>query len=238
MILNLIRRLSLLWRRFTPLEEFLLGVLQQHLPEGPKQINQGRIDLINHVVRYLQWTDIQFYQMRKGKAVVDEGPLFPCRSKQQIVLAEIRFSPAGTAKVWTSRIYAVCGHMFSIVTSPSPKPISFSSPFTLKGVQLVDDPMQELPATLMERRRKRLPPDFEELAGQSIPGWDVFQSSQVYSVALDEGEYLLLAERGGHAAFLGVRMEGKSNDVWLLSHDDRKTRKAGATLKEALAKWR
>ena len=182
----------------------------------------------------LRWTDIQFYQMRKGKAVVGEGPLFPCRSKQEIVLAEIRFSPAGTTKVWTSRIYAVCGHMSSIVTSPSPKPISFSSRFTLKGVELVDDPMQELPATLLDRLRKRLPPDFEELAGQSIAGWDVFQSSQVYSVAWDDGEYLLLAERGGHAAFLGVRIKGRSNDVWFLSHDDPKPKKAGATLNEAL----
>jgi len=238
MILNLIRLVSLLWRRFTPLEEFLLGVLQQHLPEGPRRINQRRIDLINHVVRYLRWTDIQFYQMRKGKAVVDEGPLFPCRSNQEIVLAEIRFCPAGTPKVWTSRIYAVCGHMSSIVTTPSPKPISFSSPFTLKGVKLVDDPMQELPATMLERLRERLPSDFEQLAGQSIAGWDVFQPSQVYSVALDDGEYLLLAECGGRAAFLGVRMKGKSKDVWFLSHDDAEPKKAGATLNEALAKWR
>lgn len=238
MLLNRIRMVSLLWRRFTPLEEFLLGVLQQHLPEGPRRINHRRIDLINHVVRFFGWTDIGFYEMRKGKAVVDEGPLFPCRSKQEIVLAEIRFSPAGTPKVWTSRICAVCGHMSRIATSPSPKPISFSVPFMLKGVELVDDPMQEWPATLFERLRQRLPSDFEEFAGQSIAGWDVFRSSQVYDVALDDGEYLLLAERGGSAAFLGVRMKGKSSDVWLLSHDDTRPKKAGATLNEALAKWR
>lgn len=182
------RKVSLLWRRFTPLEEFLLGVLQQQLAEEPRRINQRRIDLINRVIRPLRWTEIMFYQMRNGKAVVGEEPMFLCRSHQEIILAEIRFSPELTTELWTSKIYAVRGHMFSIVTRPSPKPISFSGSFTLKGVQLVDDPMQEFPPTLLqrlhERLRERLPQDFDELEGQAISGWNVFKSSQIYSLVV------------------------------------------------------
>jgi hypothetical protein len=47
--MSTLKRISLLWRRFTPLEHFLLGVLQE-LPGEIRQMNQRRIDLTNRVI--------------------------------------------------------------------------------------------------------------------------------------------------------------------------------------------
>ena len=234
MIMNQIRRISLLWRRFTPLEEFLLGVLQRELPEKPRQINQRRIDLINRVSRPLKWTEIMFYQMRNGKSVRDEESMFLYRSHEEIILAEIKFSPALTSQVYKSEIYAVSGLMFSIVTRPSPKLISFCREYTLKGVKLVDDPMVEFPPTLLERLRKRLPPDYDDLAGQSLSRWRVFDPSDIYRVPLENADYILFAEsEDGSAEFLGVRVSGKSSEVYYLPHDG-KPEKVATTLRKAI----
>ena len=234
MILNQIRKSSLLWRRFTPLEEFLLGILQRELPEKPRRINQRRIDLINRVSRCLKWTEIMFYQMRDGKPVRDEEAMFPCRSHEEIILAEIKFSPARISKVYKSEIYGVSGHMFSIVTRPSPKPISFCREYTLKSVKLVDDPMVEFPPTLLERLRKRLPPDYDDLAGQSVSRWRVFDPSDIYQVPLENANYILLAEsEDGSAEYLGVRVSGKSNEVYYLPHEGR-PEKVATNLRKAI----
>jgi hypothetical protein len=232
-MMNRIRRLSLLWRLFTPLEEFLLDVLQRELPDEAREINQRRIDLINHVSRPLAWTEIMFYQMRKGKVVAEEELLFRCRSRQCIVLAKIRFSPDQSPDVWTSEIHAVCGHMFSVTTRPSPMPISFCRSFTLRSVRLVDDAMMEFPPTLLERLCKRLPPDFERFAGRSVSGWAVFDRSNVYTVHLEDGDYLVFAELDGAASYLTVMAEGKSKSVYYLPHDE-PPRRVGSTLEEAI----
>jgi len=233
MILNQMKRISLLWRRFTPLEEFLLDVLQRELPEEARCINQQRIDRINRVSRPLDRTEIMFYQMRWGKDVVDEEPLFPCRSQQDLILADIQFSPCNSSGVWRSQVNAVCGIMFSITTRPSPKAISFSKHFVLRSVELVDDPMQESPPTLLSRLREGLPSDFSAVAPTSVSGWSVFAESDVYAVHLNDGDYLVLAERGGEASFLGVRVGDRSKTVYYLPHDG-SPKKTGSTLKEAI----
>ena len=233
-IANQIRRISLLWRRFTPLEEFLLAALQRELPEQPRRINQRRIDLINRVRRPLEWTEIMFYQVRDGKPVRDQQAMFPCRSPEEIVLAKIQFSPARVSQVYKSEIHAVSGHMFSIDTRPSPKSIAFCREYELMSVKLVDDPMLEFPPTLLERLRKRLPPDYEELAGRSLSRWRVFDPSDIHRVPLGNANYLLLAEsEDGTAEFLGVRASGKSKEVYHLPHDGR-PRKSATTLQEAI----
>jgi len=206
MILDQIKRISLLWRRFTPLEEFLLGVLQRELPEEARRINQRRIDLINCVRRPLKWNEIMFHQMHDGRPVRDEAGMFPCRSAEDIILAQIKFSPARAQKVYTSEIVAVSGHMFSIDTHPSPKRIAFCREYILKSVKLIDDPMVECPPTLLERLRKRLPPDYDRLAGQTLSRWHVFGPSDIYRVPLENANYLLLAQsEDGTAEFLNSR---------------------------------
>jgi len=234
MNLNQIKKISLLWRRFTPLEEFLLEVLQRELPEEPRRINQRRIDLINCVRRPLKWTEIMFFQLHDGKPVRDEGDMFPCRSQEEIILAQIRFMPERSQRSYTSEIIAVSGYMFSIDTHPSPKRIAFCREYILKGVKLVDDPMVECPPTLLERLRKRLPPDYDALAGQELSGWYVFGPSEIYRVPLENAHYLLLAQsENGTADFLGVRASGNSKDVYYLPHDD-EPRKSARTIKEAI----
>jgi hypothetical protein len=229
-------RLSMLWRRFTPLEKFLLGVLQRELPVEARQINQHRIDLINRVSRPTEWTEIMFYHMRSGKVVFDEEEMFSCRSSEEIVLAEITFSPAQMLQVWMSRIYSVSGCMFSIVTRPSPKPISFFREYGLKNVRLIDDPMIEFPSTVVERVRRRLPPDYDELAGKSISAWRIFDAADVYRVSLESADYVLFAEReDGSGQFLGVRAEGTSREVYRLPHDGTPERLA-QTLRDAIGK--
>jgi hypothetical protein len=53
-------------------------------------------------------------------------------------------------------------------------------------------------------------------------------------VELEGGEYLIVAERGGEAAFLGVTAEGGPRSVYFLDHDAR-PRVAGRTLSDAIA---
>ena len=60
----------------------------------------------------------------------------------------------------------------------------------------------------------------------------MFEKDAVYDVHIEEGDYVVIAEREGEASYLGIRGEG-SKDVWYLPHDG-PIEKVGNTLEAAI----
>jgi hypothetical protein len=88
---NFAQRISLLWRRFSPLEERLLPTVRGTLPPDALPTFDGQVAAINHVQRLPEWTEIDFYHRRLGKIDWSDVPMFPRTG--EFPLADVRFSP-------------------------------------------------------------------------------------------------------------------------------------------------
>ena len=75
--MNIMQRLSLLWRRFSPLEERLIAAVREVLPERAQPVFDAQIAGITLVQRLPRWTEIDFYRRRKGKTDWSDVPAFP-----------------------------------------------------------------------------------------------------------------------------------------------------------------
>ncbi len=90
--MKIVQRLSLLWRRFSPLEERLIAAVCGALPEPAQPIFEAQIAGITLVQRLPGWTEIDFYRRRSGRTDWSDIPAFPRTG--EFPLAEVRFSVA------------------------------------------------------------------------------------------------------------------------------------------------
>jgi hypothetical protein len=129
-------RLSLLWRRFTPIEESILAEVEHVLPAACREKFVKQRRAINKVQRILDWTEINFYSMRDG--TVNWEPSIAFRNRGEVELAEVRFSIG--RRDFHSTIWAISGHVFSLVTRPSIKPYAFQKITAIRKVALLSNP--------------------------------------------------------------------------------------------------
>ena len=73
----IIRRLRLLWRRFSPLEERLFAAVRSVLPRPAVATFAAQVGAITHVQRLPGWTEIDYYARRAGRVDWSRVPLFP-----------------------------------------------------------------------------------------------------------------------------------------------------------------
>ena len=198
----MLKRCSLLWRTFTPVEERLLGEISNALPEHIRQVYRKQIQSINKVQRYLDWTEINFYHLRKGRP--DWGSVQQFRRTDEFTLASVGYRTKGID--FKTTLKGVSGHIFSLVTRPSIKQYSFEKIETIHYVRIHDDPTflssKEIPT------RDKLPPEYlehiEKEGADNIRGWNILEPSKVYQISLSADDFLILAERQG-AEYLMTR---------------------------------
>ena len=209
--MDLIQRISLIWKRLTPLEEFLLKeFLNQTYPEA-KRVTELQINSITKTSRYLKWNEILFYRKK-----IDGIERYP--NLQEIVLVKIIFRPKGNKKKWIARIYSVQGYLFSIHINPSPKKISFMKDYELIALTLVDNPMNPMDYSYLEKLYKRLPVELVQLEGQVVNNWIIFRKEEVYGISFDTGELFCVAERNDE--YLCISIENERNKFYYLeSHE-------------------
>lgn len=191
----MIKRLSLLLKTFTPVEERLLGEISNALPEHIRQVYRKQIQSINKVQRYLDWTEINFYHLRKGKP--DWGSVQQFRRTDEFTLASLGYRIKGID--FKTTLKGVSGHIFSLVTRPSIKQYSFEKIETIHYVRIHDDPTffssKEIPT------RDKLPPEYLEYIAKegiySIGGWNILEIKEVYQISLSTDDFLIFAERQG-----------------------------------------
>lgn len=207
------QRLSLLWRRFSPFEEWLLAAVRELLPPPAQSIFDSQVASITLVQRHPN--EICFYRKRLGKVDWSDVPTFPRTGESR--LAEVRFRVA--KKRYTATLTSVGGHIFDFTITPGPKAIAFAEWDSKPSVRLLADPMvadsSNEPPPLPESWREFLAKHQKPDAGD----WTFHDATTAYRTALADGDFLVLAEREGDQ-FVLHRLEPPASMLFYLdSHD-------------------
>ena len=211
------RTLSLLWKRFSPLEERLLAQVRGVLPPDAQPIFDAQVAAINHVQRLPpSWSEIDFYHLRGGRPDWSRVPAFPCTD--EFDHAAVRFRVGG--KPYQATLAGIRGHIFDFSITPGPKSIAFSSWDDEPSASLIGDPLR---TSTGERRPDPLPEEWRQFltrrSGVPPPGWVLHDESSAYRVALESGVYVVLAEREGDE-FILHRVEPPAERLFHLEGHD------------------
>ena len=195
MALMFLQRITLFWKRFSPIEARLLAESRSVLPLNAQAIFDAQVGAINLVSRLPpDWSSIMFYRRKRGKTDWSNVPLFPCTEERRVV--QVRFKVKGTS--YKATLHSIEGHIFDFSISPGSKPIAFAEWDGPASTKLLSDPcsLQET-----ERHQTETIPtawrDFVTKFQQSESTWIFHDESTAYRVTLSEGEYLVLAECEG-----------------------------------------
>jgi hypothetical protein len=209
--------LSLLWTRFSPLEIQLLAAVRTVLPDAARPPFDAQVAGVTKVQRSPpSWSEIAFYRKRWGRVDWTGLPLFP--NTGEFRLAEVRFTAAG--RRFKSTLTCIRGHVFDFATTPGPRAVAFLTWDSAATARLVGDP---LAAASAAREKETLPVAWRQLL-QRYPsadaaGWQLHDEKTAYRVALDDGEYLVLAERNGDQFVLHC-LEPPAEGLYYLPHHD------------------
>ena len=209
------QRISLLWRRFSPLEERLLAEVREILPRQAQATFDAQVVGITIVQRHPHWNEIAFYRKRGGKVDWDDIPAF--RRTGEFRLAEVRFQAGG--RRYKATLTSINGHIFDFAITPAPKAIAFSRWDTTPAARLLSDPSSPEGG----REPECMPEIWREFllrqAGQRTGGWVFHSTDTAYRMTFDEGEFLILAERAGDEFVLHRIEPPAPNLFFLASHD-------------------
>jgi hypothetical protein len=213
--MTILERLSLLRRRFSPLEERLIAAVREVLPQQARPVFDAQVAGITLVQRPLGWNEINFYRRRQGKVDWSDIPAFPRTG--EFPLAEVRFGAAG--KRYKATLTSIGGHIFDFAITPSPKAIAFAGWDGAPSARLLNDPL----LAKSSRAPELIPAAWHEFlarrASQQIGAWTLYDADTAYRTTLRKGEFVILAERAGDE-FVMHRIEPAASDLfYLASHD-------------------
>jgi hypothetical protein len=213
--MTIFQRLSLLRRRFSPLEERLLATVREVLPPQARSVFDAQVAGITLVQRPLGWNEINFYRRQQGKVDWSDIPAFPHTG--EFPLAEVRFSAAG--KRYKATLTSIGGHIFDFAITPSPKAIAFLSWDGAPSARLLTDPL----VAQSSRAPEPIPPAWREFLArrprQQSGGWTFYDADTAYRTALREGEFVILAERAGDE-FVMHRIEPAASELFYSARHD------------------
>jgi hypothetical protein len=206
-----------MWKRFSPLETRLMAEVRRVLPPAVHACFDAQVASINRVQRSPpSWSEICYYRMRRGRVNWAGVPLFPCTD--ELRFAEVRFRAGG--RPFKSTLTSIEGHIFDVATTPGPKTVAFNEWEQEPTAKLLGDPLR---APTGMKEAQHLPPSWETFlrrrTSEPRGTWELHDGATAYSVALDDGEYLVLAERGGDE-FILHRVEPPSDGLFHLPNHD------------------
>lgn len=191
----MLRRLTLLWRTFTPVEEQILGLMGEALPAAHRGRYYAQVKSINRVQRTLDWTEILFYCMMSGRPRRNPDHFFPNRG--EFTVGTVDYLIKGVR--FTTTLTSVGGHIFSFVTRPSIKAYCFDRIDEVKAVTIIGDPSDRSGGIPTDVRH--LPDEYRRYIESGAPlevnGWHLLTPQEVYQVPFPAGDFLILAVRHG-----------------------------------------
>ena len=210
---SVLRRLSEFWKRFSPLEERLLTEVRKVLPVEAQPLFDAQVAAINHVQRLPpSWSEIDFYCRPDWRGV----SLFPCTDEFR--LAEVKFRIAGLS--YKAVLSSIKGHIFDFAITPGPKAVAFEPWEPEPTSVLLRDPLGAPTGT---REPESLPLQWQNFlalrSGDPPNGWVLYDETTAYRVALNDAQYLILAEREG-PEFILHRVESSGERLYYLQHHD------------------
>ena len=210
----MLQRLSLLWKRFTPLEEQLFAQIRTVLPHSMQPIFDAQVAAINHVQRLPPaWSEIDYYCRRGGRNYWNTVRTFPCIDEFR--LAEVVFHVEG--KRYRATLTSIGGHIFDFAILPGPKKVAFSTWTEPAHATLLGDPRR---APTGQREPEALPPVWKDFVSrhpdEPTRAWALYDETTAYRTTFDDAEYLILAERHG-PQFLLSRVDSQDGGFFYLS---------------------
>lgn len=210
------QRLSLMWWRFSPLEERLIAAVREVLPPQAQTIFDAQIAGVTLVQRLPpHWIEISFYRRQRGKVDWSAIPTFPRTGAFR--LAEVQFSVGG--RRYKATLASIGGHVFDFTIMPNSKAIAFADWDSAPSARLLSDPLrmdsasepQPIPDSWGEFLARHQAPDLGD--------WMLHDSQTAFRIAFTDGEFLVLAEREGDQ-FVLHRIEPPASTLFFLnSHD-------------------
>jgi len=133
-------------------------------------------------------------------------------------LVEVRFKAGG--KRFKSTLISIAGYIFEFRLQPGGRYIAFAPWEGSPQTTLLDDPMRQ---SIGKRKSATVLPAWvaylTKHGSSPSAGWTFYDEATAYSVSLDMGEFLILAEREGDEYIL-QRLEPPSEQPYYLeSHD-------------------
>lgn len=212
----MINRIRLFFRKFTPVEERVLSEIRAVLPAAARQKYDRQISQINSVQRILDWTEINFYSIKRFRVVWESESLFS--EKGEFKLAEVKF--VLDAVEYNATIIAVSGRIFSLVIRPSIKKSCFRPVAEIQGCRLLRDPERIcIDETTAPNHPVSYLEWFKRPSGHHVAGWTVNAPEDVHSVCLPSGDFLVLAI-GEDGAFLLSRDTPADNEIYRVESAD------------------
>jgi hypothetical protein len=211
--MTITQRFTLLWRRFSPLEERLISAVRDVLPAQAQTVFDAQVAAITLVQRHPN--EICFYRRLAGKVDWSGVPSFP--NNGEFRLAEARFS--AKRRSYKAALTCINGHVFDFTILPSPKAIAFTDWDSAATARLLSDPLTVKSANQPES----IPDSWREFLARARPTaaaeWTFHDSQSAYRTAFNDGEFLVLAERAGDQ-FILHRIEPPASTLFYLdSHD-------------------
>jgi hypothetical protein len=220
LMINFFKRLSLLWKRFSPLEERLLLDFRKVLPTEAQAIFDAQISAVNGVTRYLGWNELIFYPKTPG----DWGNVPKFTGTGSLQLAEGVFKVAG--KKYRARLECYNGYLAFLKVWPGSKTIAFEPWDGQAQVALLNNPLVE-----HKKEAPALSPDWiavlKRQKAMPATNWTLHDGSSAFPVALEEGEFLVLGEREGDE-FILQRVDPPGKDLYFQNGHDAKPKLAKA----------
>jgi hypothetical protein len=214
--MTLTQRLSLIWRRFSPLEERLLATIRDVLPPDARPVFDAQVGAITHVQRLPDWTEIDYYPRKLGKVDWSNVPRFPLTG--EFPLARVHFGARG--RRYRATLSCIDSHIFDFGITPSPKSVAFADWDSAPNAELLADPLRAGRAGWAEAIPDAWRHVLETMAPEAeTTGWTFHDAHTARRITLNEGEFLVLAERAGDE-FIFQRTEPPSTFMFFLaSHD-------------------
>jgi hypothetical protein len=201
-----LRRVTLLWRTYSPVEQSILNAVALALPPDQQDKIQRQIASVNRVQRILDWTEINLYCARRGKVAWPIDALF--KNEGEFELAKVSYSTGGAT--FETIVWCVGGHVFSLVTRPSIKSHCFGAASNLV-VAIIGDTDAVGPKHL--DLAKYLPESYVSFVeNQSLDapvnGWLVSPPDDTHLVHFAGGDFVVLAERDRSEWLLAAKITG------------------------------
>lgn len=182
---------------FLPLEVALLRAVAERLLPQARAKMEAQMNATRFIHRYLDWNDVELAP-RKRNEPPTQWPtdcLFKNRS-DDLKFARVRFEVKN--QKFTTHLHSVAGHVFSIVTRPSPKKVSKFIPENIEVVILVDPDQAEVVDTLGSNAHPTYLQYVASHGAGPTGAWLVHAPESAYRVDLSEGCFWVVAESGGN----------------------------------------
>jgi hypothetical protein len=117
----------------TPIEQRLLEVFRDNMPEKFRGPIDAQLDAINLAQRHVEWRGINFYRLKRGRVDRSGVPPLPCKDGE-IKLLSLRIAVPGVSGSFHVMFWSVQRFFFGFGTGESLQPVKDAQTFTVEDI--------------------------------------------------------------------------------------------------------